>query len=273
MFSEISLPVLRPGHPWLAVTQTPSSLPFSKQTDDQNRAACQPDKPESSASLTSQSGQPHPNLPLVSKEEEGISTTTRPEPALQHSEMQKRGKKDEQKIENKERELGSTAGIQIHTDISRMHTDTKMTDIPSESNKSLQMRDDDDMKPSKSPSLNKHTHCTRSDSPQINFPTQSLTPDHNGSTKDQQLREEERFLLAKMHMMTGNTSPASCRHTMKRLIPAPGDIDCGATEPQSQSDVAAQLTDHNQLSLIPCFDDLQEISLTEAEEPLGEETV
>uniref|UniRef100_A0AAQ6IM10 EH domain binding protein 1-like 1b n=1 Tax=Anabas testudineus TaxID=64144 RepID=A0AAQ6IM10_ANATE len=187
--------------------------------------------------------------------------------------MQKRGKKDEQKKENKERELGSTAGIQIHTDISRMHTDTKMTDIPSESNKSLQMRDDDDMKPSKSPSLNKHTHCTRSDSPQINFPTQSLTPDHNGSTKDQQLREEERFLLAKMHMMTGNTAPASCRHTMKRLIPAPGDIDCGATEPQSQSDVAAQLADHNQLSLIPCFDDLQEISLTEAEEPLGEETV
>lgn len=274
MFSEISFPVFRPRHPPPAVTQTPSSLPFTKQTDYQNCAATRPNKPEPSDSLTSQIDRPHLNLPSVSKQEERNSLTTSAKPASQHSETRKHGQNDDvskpshilETAVNKERELRSTASIQsdtgntkIHTDICKIHDDTK---------KSLEMRDDDDMKPSKNPSFNKQTQYTSS-----NIHTQSNTPDHNNPTKDEQLQEEERYLLAKIHLMTGDTSPASCPRSMKRLIPAPGDIDCDATEPKSQSEIPAEPPDHNQQSVIPCFDSLQEISLTEAEEPLGEEDV
>lgn len=239
MFSEFSFPVFRPGHPYTAETQTPSSLPFSKQTNYQNCAGCQLNKLEPSDSLTRQTDQPHPNLPSVSGEKHDV---TKP---------------------------GHT---KIHNDIGKIHDDTKMANIQSDSNDSLEMRHYNDTKPSKS--LNKHTHYTRSHSPQINnLPTQSLTADHNKPAKDEQLKEEERFLLAKIYMMTDDTSPASCPRSMKRLIPAPGDIDSDATEPQSQSKIPTELTHHNQHSVVPCFDALQEISLTEAEEPLGEENV
>lgn len=255
MFSEISFPVFRPGHSYPAETQTPSSLPFSKQTDYQNSAACQLNKPEPSDSLTRQTDQPHPNLPSVSKQEEGISKTTRVEPAPRRSETQRPGQKD----------VTEPGHTNIQNEIGKIHDVTKIASIPSDSNGSL------DIRPK---SLNKHTHYTRSHSPQIsNLPTQSLAPGHNKPAKDEQLKEEERFLLAKIHMMTGDTSPASAPRGMKRLIPTPGDIDSDATEPQSLSKRPAELTTHSQHSVSPCFEALQEISLSDAEEPLGEDNV
>lgn len=138
--------------------------------------------------------------------------------------------------------------------ITKISDDTKLAEMATGSHKSLEMRDDKDMSHS---SLKKDT--TKSDSPQINLHTQTHTPDH--LTKDQQLQEEERLLLAKIQLMTSDTSPVCSPHSKKVLIPNPSDIDCDPTE----------LADHSQHLIIPSFDTLQRISLTEAEEPLANE--
>ncbi|XP_056254254.1 titin isoform X3 [Seriola aureovittata] len=290
-----------PGHPSPAVAQKPSSLPFSEQTLYKSSAVSQPNKPEPPDSLTNQAGRPHPNPALVSKQEERISQTTRAKPALRHSEAQKQPMKEQSDDDrktghsqevaaNEEAELVQSSVVpwplppsantsSIHCDLNntKTYTDTHINKThddktATDSRKSLEMRDDKDMNPSKSPSLNKHTHPTETDgTPTDNLHTPTHTPDHSNVTKDQQLQEEERLLLAKIRLMTGETSPVSSPHSMKRLFPAPGDIDCDATEPKSRSEI--KLIDHNQRSLIPHFDALQEISLAETEEPLGEEDV
>lgn len=92
--------------------------------------------------------------------------------------------------------------------------------------------------------------------------TKMATDSHQSLTqlsKDRQLREEERLLLAKIHQMSGDTSPVSGPRSMRRLIPDPSDIDRDTTE----------RVDHSRHMIITCFDSLQEISLTEAEEPPG----
>ncbi|XP_074468076.1 uncharacterized protein LOC141753380 isoform X7 [Sebastes fasciatus] len=263
------------GHPSPAVTQTPSSLPSCGQTFYQSSAASQPNKPEHS--LTSLADPPHPKPPLGSKQEEGIGQTTRARPDPQYTGAQKqpaKGQRDDvvtktghslEAAANEEGELVhssvvpwplplSTASMhshtKIHTDtnIDEINIDASMANIATESHKSLEMRDDEDMS-----SLSLNTHTTKSDSPH----TETHTPDLNRLTKEQQLREEERLLLAKISLMTGDTSPVSGPRGMKLLIPDLNDIDCDTTE----------LVDRSQY-LIPCCDDtLQEISLTEAEEP------
>ncbi|XP_037604131.1 EH domain-binding protein 1-like protein 1 isoform X10 [Sebastes umbrosus] len=263
-----------PGHPSPAVTQTPSSLPSCGQTFYQSSAASQPNKPEHS--LTSLADRPHPKPPLGSKQEEGIGQTTRAKPAPQYTGAQKqpaKGQRDDvvtktchslEAAANEEGELVhssvvpwplplSTASMhshtKIHTDtnIDEINNDASMANVATESHKSLEMRDDEDMS-----SLSLNTHTTKSDSPH----TETHTRDLNRLTKEQQLREEERLLLAKISLMTGDTSPVSGPRGMKLLIPDLNDIDCDTTE----------LVDRSQY-LIPCSDTLQEISLTEAEEP------
>ncbi|XP_068186653.1 EH domain-binding protein 1-like protein 1 isoform X14 [Antennarius striatus] len=71
-------------------------------------------------------------------------------------------------------------------------------------------------------------------------------------TKDQQLQEEEMLLLAKIHHMTSDTSPVSGPRRMKLLIP-----DSNKTE----------LVDDSQDVTVTCFNTLQEMALTVAEEP------
>lgn len=282
--SEISLSVFSPGYPSLAVTQKPSSLPSSGQTFYQGSAASQPNEPE--LSLSSLADRPHPEPPSASKQEEGMSQTTRAKPALQYSEAQKqpvKGQRDDvvtktghslEVAANEEGELvqssvvpwplppsTNTASIHSHTkihtatNISKINDDTKMAEMATGSHKSLEMRDDKDMSHS---GLNKDT--TKSDSPQINLHTQTHTPDLH-LTKDQQLEEEERLLLAKIHLMTGDTSPVSGPRRKKVLIPDPSDTECDPTE----------LVDHSQHLIVPRFDTLQRILLTEAEEPLANE--
>ncbi|XP_049447349.1 titin homolog isoform X3 [Epinephelus fuscoguttatus] len=272
-----------PSHQSLAVTQMPSSLPSSGQTFYQSAAASQPNKPEHT--LTSLADRPHTKPPSGSKQEEGISQTTSVKPAPKYSGAQKqKGQRDDTKtghslevVTNEEGELvqssvvpwplplsTNTASIHSHTkthtdtNISKINDDTNITEIAAESHKSLEMRDDKDRS---QPSLNKDTHTTKSDSPQIGLHTQTHTPDLNHRTKEQQLQEEERLLLAKIHLMTGDTSPVSSPRSMKLLIPDPREIDCDPTE----------LVDHRQEWIIPQCDSLQEISLTESEEPLTSE--
>lgn len=256
----------------------PFSLPSRGQTFNQSSAAIQPNEPEHS--LTSLADHPHPKPPSGSKQEEGIRQATRAKPAPQYSGAQNqpmKGHRDDvitqashsmEVAANEEGEhvqssvvpwplplSSNTASMhiytEIHTDtnINKINNDTHMVKIATESHKSLEMRDDKDMS---HPSLNNASYATKSDSPH----TQTHTTDINHLTKDQQLQEEERLLLAKIHLMTGGTSPVSGPRSMKLLIPDPRDIDCDTTE----------LVDHSQ-HLISCCESLQEISLTEAEEP------
>ncbi|XP_050934552.1 uncharacterized protein ehbp1l1b isoform X39 [Lates calcarifer] len=287
-----------PGHPSPAVAQKPSSLPFSEQTLYQSSAASQPNKPEPPDSQTNQA---HPGPVLVSKQEERISPTTAPKAQKQPM----KGQRDDnttngQSLEvaaNEEGELVQSSVVpwplppsanttslhsdlkhpKIHTDthISKIHDDTKIAKIDTDSCKTLEMRDDQDMNHfSKSCNSNKHILPTETDSTQMdNHHTETHTPDHNNLTKDQQLQEEEKFLLAKIHLMTVDTSPVSSPHGMKRLVPTPGDIDLDALEHTSQSENTAELTDHKQHPVIPCFDELQEISLNETEKPHREDNV
>ncbi|XP_053704155.1 titin homolog isoform X3 [Synchiropus splendidus] len=49
-------------------------------------------------------------------------------------------------------------------------------------------------------------------------------------TKEQQLQVEERLLLTKIRLMTGDASPVSGPRAMKRLVPEPGEIDQDSIE-------------------------------------------
>lgn len=50
------------------------------------------------------------------------------------------------------------------------------------------------------------------------------------SSKEQELKEEELLLLAKIHQLTGDTSSLSGPRSMKRLIPNPCEFDSDTTE-------------------------------------------
>ncbi|XP_015229420.1 PREDICTED: EH domain-binding protein 1-like protein 1 isoform X4 [Cyprinodon variegatus] len=132
--------------------------------------------------------------------------------------------------------------IRTGISISKIHE----TEMPSHLQGSLELRSEDDQK------------------------TASLT---NIPSKEQQLQEEERLLLAKIQQMSGDSSIGSVPRTLKRLIPTPGDIDSDPTEIGSHLNSHPDLTDHSQVSVVICSDALQEIRLNDTEESLGEDTV
>uniref|UniRef100_UPI003AAEE30E uncharacterized protein n=1 Tax=Centroberyx gerrardi TaxID=166262 RepID=UPI003AAEE30E len=116
--------------------------------------------------------------------------------------------------------------------------------------------------------------------------SQTHTPEPKPLTKDQRLQEEERILLAKIRLLTGDTLPLPGPRGKKRLIPDLHDIDSDATEPKSQSEISTdprtaafwKTADQGQSSIASCFTALEEISLADAEEEpvaneLGEASV
>ncbi|KAM6911354.1 uncharacterized protein PEZ65_015602 isoform 2-T2 [Lycodopsis pacificus] len=266
-----------PGHQSLAVAQMPPLLSCSGQTFYNSSAASRPNKPEQSLTSLAE----HPPLKPLSgyNQEEGNSQKTRAKSVPQYSGAQKqpmKGQRDDDVTNTGHRSLEvaameegelvqssvvpwplplstNTASMQSHnkthtgTNVSKIDDDTDMAKTATEAHKNLEMRDDNE---------NKDTHTTKSDSPQITCP-RTQTPDLNRQTKDLQLQEEERLLLAKINMMTGDSSPVCGPRGMKLLIPDPCDTDSDTTE----------LVDYSQC----CCDTLQEISLTEAEEPLANE--
>ncbi|XP_035761170.1 uncharacterized protein ehbp1l1b isoform X3 [Neolamprologus brichardi] len=283
-----------PGHPSPAVNQKSSSIVFSQQTLYQNPAPSQPNKPEVLESLTSLTDSPHPNPPSVSQQGISVNQTVRNTPVPQLNESQKQLLKGQRNAvatnishslevaADEEGELvqssvvpwplpPSTSNIHSDTKHTRTYTDMSITKVDSEinpvtqSHTSLEMKVKEGVNNSKTFSLNKSdSDSQKSDSAQMN----NLCMSHS---KDQQLQEEEKFLLAKIRLMSGDSSPVSSIHNMKRLIPAPGDIDCDTELPKKQLDIATDLTVVNQHLVFPSFDALQEISLTETEEPQAEE--
>ncbi|XP_026037354.1 EH domain-binding protein 1-like protein 1 isoform X7 [Astatotilapia calliptera] len=283
-----------PGHPSPAVNQKSSSIVFSQQTLYQSPAPSQPNKPEVLESLTSLTDSPHPNPLSVSQQGISVNQTVRNKPVPQLNESQKQLLKGQRKAvatntshslevaADEEGELvqssvvpwplpPSTSNIQSDTKHTKTYTDMSVTKVDCEintvtqSHTSLEMKVKEDVNNSKTFSLNKSdSDSQKSDSAQMN----NLCTSHS---KDQQLQEEEKFLLAKIRLMSGDSSPVSSIHNMKRLIPAPGDIDCDTEQPKKQLDIATDLTVVNQHLVFPSFDALQEISLTETEEPQAEE--
>ncbi|XP_077961336.1 EH domain-binding protein 1-like protein 1 isoform X22 [Gasterosteus aculeatus] len=144
----------------------------------------------------------------------------------------------------------NTAGVHAHSktqtgiNASEINDDTKTAEIATELRKNLEIWDDKE---------DQDMPTTKRDSPQMNrLHTLTHTSDLNQQTKEQMLQQEERLLLAKINLMTGDSSPAPGPRGMKLLVLDPRDIDCDATE----------LVDHGQYC---------EISLTEAEEPRANE--
>ncbi|XP_028323392.1 EH domain-binding protein 1-like protein 1 isoform X15 [Gouania willdenowi] len=93
--------------------------------------------------------------------------------------------------------------------------------------------------------------------------TMCLNKDTNSSknlTKDQKLREEERLLLAKIQLMSEDPSLVSGARSMKRLLPAPGDIDDDTKEPGAPSEFLSDPSDLRQRSDEVFFDALQQMS-------------
>lgn len=134
-----------------------------------------------------------------------------------------------------------------HTEAHNKKTqdEEKMPEVATDSLESCEKSDEEHMDHSKSPGSKSDT-----------VRTQTHVSELNHLPKDQQLQEEERLLLAKIRLMTGDSSPVSGPRFMKRLIPALDDIDCDPIE----AETPLGLVDHSQRSIVPCFEDLEEIS-------------
>ncbi|XP_076017583.1 uncharacterized protein LOC143009362 isoform X3 [Genypterus blacodes] len=91
--------------------------------------------------------------------------------------------------------------------------------------------------------------------PRINNTDNDTKMPHNRLSKDQQLQEEERLLMAKIRQMSGDASPVPGPRCMKRLIPDFHDID--SAEPQNE--LGIDLT-------VPHFGALEEIFVADPDE-------
>ncbi|XP_034062331.1 EH domain-binding protein 1-like protein 1 isoform X21 [Gymnodraco acuticeps] len=247
------------------LSQTPSSLPSSGQILNQNCLVSQPKKPE--LSKISLADHPQPQPPAGFKQEKEISQKTEAKPAPQCIGKQTLQPMKEQKLDvitktgqaaSKEEALDQLSSVplpnppsinraSIHSNteinINKINDDTKMP---------KNVKDDKDIS---HPSLN--TDKDTSTSAQFEWsPTHTHTSDPDHITKNQQLQEEERLLLAKIHLMTGDTPPVPGPRSMKLLIPDPREIDFEISE------LVAHSSD-----LRHGGDTMQEISLTEKEEP------
>lgn len=253
--------VFSPVHSSSADNQRPLSHLSSEQSLDQGSAANQPNKPQHS--LTSPAGLPQPNPALVSKQEEGISATSAP----QHSEAHKQSMKGQRddivtktghnlEIETNEDELVQSSVVPwplpLSTSTTTKFSDSKLTILSNDAQNKTQ----DETKMVKIATVSTTGLEIRDD--------EDTSHELNRLAKDQQLQEEEKLLLVKIRAMTGDTSPVSSLRSMKRLIPAPGDIDSDTSEPTCQSEIPVDLVDHSPHSIIP-------ISLAEAEKPLNNE--
>ncbi|XP_058482595.1 titin homolog isoform X18 [Solea solea] len=231
-----------PGQQSPAVTQMPTAPPFVRQA--LCAAAKQPEKPEHSDSPTRRTDR----QPLTIKGERDDDAAN------------EQGERFQSSVVHWPPPAGKST-FSTHCDMKRTKTHTD-TQIHTDSCKSLERGANEDTNANKSQSLNKHVHPTKTESAPADTP-----PDHDNLVKHQLLQDEEKFLLAKIHLMSGDTSPVISPRSMKRLIPAPGDIDIDASENSSEK------TDPNQDSTLPHFDELQEIPLTETEESVVEEDV
>nr|XP_029136465.1 uncharacterized protein LOC109996828 isoform X1 [Labrus bergylta] len=264
-----------PGQPSFPVTKEPSSLPTSGQTLHQGPAASRQNVP-AELSLSNLPDRPPHKLPLGYTQEKIISQTSMAKMSPQFSEGQKHpiiredvviqtGHSLEAEI-NEEGELDESSEVPwplpLSTNTASVHSNTKQTEIDTDLDitkitSDTKMADTDSLKSHElKEDKNENSSRFNPNTSKSDSHTQTHVPDLTHVNRDQQLQEEERLLLAKMNLMTGDTSPDCSHRRMKLLIPD-----------------TTGLIDHNESTIIPCFDTLQEISLTEANETLDNESV
>lgn len=161
----------------------------------------------------------------------------------------------------------------IHTDpqTSKTHTDPH-SDMHTPKGVAMQADSHTDTNNSKSPGKDMGTHTTNSASIHTtdthrdthtgettgDVHTETRTPEPNLLTREEQLQEEEKFLLAKLRQLTSDTSPALTPRGKKRLIPDLRDIISDVLEPNSQSEPSTEAgtvvdwktDDKSQLSIV-----------------------
>ncbi|KAM3869149.1 EH domain-binding protein 1-like protein 1 [Diretmus argenteus] len=281
-----------------AATQEPIYLPSSHHALYLASAANQPNKSEDSGSLTDRVAPPHQGPRPVPKQEEGISQTTSAKPVPRHGDAHKQpmtGHRDNvivmktgcNLVEQGGDELVQSSVVpwplppgthtpctktytvtHIHSEFTKLHPDTSINKLH------------DDTQPTKilpqSPAADMDTHETKSAIVHISDAHTDKhaamtdlhtthTPEPNLLTRDQQLQEEERLLLAKLLQLTGDASPVPGPRGKKRLIPDPRDIDSDTIGYKSQSEISTEpgAVDEGQHSIASCFAAFEEISLAE----------
>lgn len=244
---EFSFSVFSPGDLSHAVTQKPSLLPYKVQTD-----VIQTTKPELPEDLPNLTVSPHLKPDMVSQHKESFSHTMQTKSAPLKSEPQKHSKKGQRDdvVTGHSLEVGAESSVvpwplPTNTNSSSMESDLKHKNTHADT----EIHDENETS----------THANASLDAQAGKETKTLS-------KDKKLQEEERLLLAKIRQMSGDSSPDAAPRGMKRLVPAPGDIDADITESKSQSDSPSEPTDDDNHSNINSVDAFQEVSLTETEE-------
>ncbi|KAF7206254.1 titin homolog isoform X3 [Nothobranchius furzeri] len=247
-----------PERPPLAVSRMSSA----SQTRCQSSDAKQPDKPESLG--VNQTDRQRPNHPLQMEQVVKLKHKNSQKPLMiKQSDDVTRGRTvpsgEEAEfvqplvmpvpLSQKAKNEKADSGQKVCKTHNKTQDETKVSEVDE-----------------KTSTFKKDSNVPMSFSPQtINVP--------NKISKVQQLQEEEKHLLTKIIQMSGDTSPVSCSRGLKRLIPAPGEIDCDATETDSGKDVPTDLSDLSQLPIVACFDAQQDITLNDTEDPFGQNKV
>lgn len=247
---ELFCSVLSSGCSFPAVAQKPSSTHCIEPTHYQSSDVRRPNQLEPPDQTESRA-------PLVSETDNAIKSKLR--------DPQKQPKKEQHDFSQTEAEsvqpsavpspLSQSSNSDSKPSKTHTNTNTSKVQVDSKIDTRLDVPEDMDKKIS---SFKKDSEVG------VRSPSNDVP---NQLSKDQQLQEEERILLAKIRQMSGDTSLASSSRGMKRLVPAPGDIDHDVTETKSCAGAPAG-TDQSRL----CPDALQEIKLN-TEEPLEQDKV
>ncbi|XP_047462918.1 EH domain-binding protein 1-like isoform X10 [Mugil cephalus] len=246
---------------WAAVEET--TVEMSEGTETEEKKEEEEEKKEEEEGVTGGPGLPSParaQTPAPPPCSEPVQPLTRPNVSQQEETISPRRDKEEKQPIKAQRDDGvAAAAAAANEDGDFVQSSVVPWPLPPNPTGAT-------LDPKPPTQINETRIETRSDEDQTKA---STGIDH--LPRDQQLQEEERLLLARIRLMSGDSSPVPGPRCMKRLIPAPGDIDSDTTEPGSQSGTPTPTYDPSQRSIASCFDALQEISLAEAEEAPGGE--
>ncbi|XP_037834908.1 titin homolog isoform X3 [Kryptolebias marmoratus] len=237
-----------PGRPFPAVAQKPSSTPCTEQTHYQRSDVRQPIKSEPSETYQTESQRPK-------------LRNSQTQPMKEHNEFSKMAHKKAEFVQLSVLPLPvsqstNSDNLKSDSEPGKTHTDANIRKIQADTKTDRCLH--------KAPEVSSETDKKISSLKENSEALKSVR-----LSKDQQLQEEERILLAKICQMSGDTSPVSSSRSLKRLIPAPGDIERDAAEIKSCSHVPADVTDQSRL----WSDSLQEVMLNDTEEPLEQDKV
>ncbi|CAN9501488.1 unnamed protein product [Ophioblennius macclurei] len=213
-------------------------------------------KPELVQSLPNQTDSPHQKPPLASQQKEALSHTMQTKSALQSNKPQRRSEDGQR--DDADEEAGHSREVAVESSVVPwpLPTSTNSSGVESQSKHT---KTHPDAKVEEESEIATYSEA---------IPEARAEEDTTNVSKDKKLQEEEKLLLAKIQQMAmrDDASPNSAPRGMKRLLPAPGDIDSDIPESRSCSGSPYDPPGHRELSAVAFSDAFQEISLTETEE-------